>query len=391
MNNVTFTIQSGGLGRPLAGQDHVTGLVTYIADADIPAGFTTTDRVKIVYSLQDAVDLGITSGSSIDEIKVLNYNIAELFRVNKKAIVYVGIDDNAAIDYSFIETVQLFAEGKIRQFGVITHSEAYASGTITSLNTSALNMATENRPAVVVLGCDVSGTALASLPDLRALSKKYVSAVCGQDGNATGAALSVATGTGIPNVGAVLGAITLAKVNENVGWPSKFNLVSTTELDVPAFADGSLVKNQTASLIDAINTKGWIFFIKHDGLAGSYINDSHTAISVSDDFAYIENNRTIQKAIRGVRTFLLPDLNAPLYINADGTLTEETIAHFKNNATRHLEQMQRDGEISAFEVSIDPTQDVLTSSELAIGISVVPVGVARTISVNIGFVVSIQS
>lgn len=389
MNNVTFTIQSGGLGRPLAGEDHVSSLVTFMDNADIPSGFTTTDRIKTVYSIQDAIDFGITSDSSVDEVKALNYNISELFRVNKKAICFVGIGDNDPIDYSFIETVQNFAEGKIRQFGVITHSTEFASGTVTNLNTSCSNMAEENKPVIVLLGCDTSGIPLSSLADLRALGKKYVSVVIMQDGGSTGATLAATLGTSLPDVGAILGLVSAAKVNENIGWPNKFNLVTSTELDVPAFGDGSLVKNQVASLLDQINTKGWIFGVKHIGLAGTYANDSHTSTGVSDDFAYIENNRTIQKAVRGVRAFLIPDLNAPLYINTDGTLAEETLAHFKNTASRALEQMQRDGEISAFEVNINPTQDVLSTSTLNIGISVIPVGVARQIAVNIGFVVSL--
>lgn len=390
MNNVTFTIQSGGLGRPLSGEDHVTGLVTYIANADIPSGFTTSDRIKVVYSLQDAIDLGITVDASIVETRVLHYNLSELFRMNKKAIVFVGIYDNDPIDYSVIETVQNFADGKIRQFGVVAHTETYESGTITALNTSCANMFEVFKPAIAILGVDTLATALADLPDLRALGKKYVSLVVGQDGASVGSELSTAVGTSVPNVGAVLGAVSLSKVHENIGWISKFNFVTASELDVPALGNGALVKNQTESLLDALNTKGLIFFKKHIGIAGTYVNDSHTAIGASDDFAYLETNRTIQKATRGIRTFLLPDLSSPLYLNGDGTMTEPTVGHLKNNASRALEQMQRDGEISAFEVNINPDQNVASTSEVVVGISVVPVGVARQISVNIGFVANIQ-
>jgi len=389
MNGITFTIQSGGLGRPLAGEDHITGLATYMANGSLPAGFTTTDRVKVVYSLQDAVDLGITSTSGVAEIKVLNYQLTELFRMNKKAVVYVGIYDSTSIDYSKIKDMQLFADGKIRQFGVVTHSTAYASGTITSLETACSDMFDVHTPAIAILGCDTSAVALASLADLRALGKKYVSVVCGQDGNGTGAALATALTKSVPNVGAVLGAISAAKVHENIGWIQKFNFVTTGEMDVPALGNGALVKNQTETLLDAIDAKGWIFFRKHVGIAGTYANDSHTATSVSDDFAYQENNRTIQKAVRGVRAFMLPNVSAPLYLNTDGTLTETTVSHFKNSAERHLEQMQRDGEISQFEVNIDPAQDVLSTSTVNIGISVIPVGVARQIDINIGFVANL--
>ena len=60
-----------------------------------------------------------------------------------------------------------------------------------------------------------------------------------------------------------------------------------------------------------------------------------------------------------------------------------------------LEQMAQAGEISVDQatgklppgsVLIDPDQDVLATSEVVITVKIVPVGVARTIVVNIGFV-----
>lgn len=387
---LTFTIQPGGLGRPLAGEDHISSLVTYLPNTDLPAGFTTTDRIKLTYSVNDAETLGIVSTSAVAAIKVLHYAISECYRVNKKAVLYIGLFDNTSIDYSKIETVQLFADKKVRQFGVVTHATAYNSTTINSLNTSCENMFNEKAPAIVVLGCDTSATALASLPDVRALGKENVSLVIGQDGAGVGAGLYTSLTKSIPNVGLVIGLLSKAKVNENIGWISKFNVVTGTEMDVPALGNGALVKNQTETLLTAIDGKGLIFFKKESGVAGTYANDSHTATTITSDFAYIESKRTIQKAIRGVRSYVTPGLGAPLFLNADGTLTEETIAYFKNESSRALEQMQRDGEISAFEVAIDTAQNVVSTSELQIGISVVPVGVARKIAVSIGFVTQLN-
>ena len=135
---------------------------------------------------------------------------------------------------------------------------------------------------------------------------------------------------------------------------------------------------------------GYIFLRKHTGFDGSYWNDSSSANLVTSDYANIENNRTIDKAVRGVRTFMIPNINAPLYVQDDGTLTEDVISKFKNDAERALEQMERDGELSAFAVIIDPVQDVLTTSKIAMSIVIIPVGVAREIEINIGFAVSIN-
>lgn len=80
-----------------------------------------------------------------------------------------------------------------------------------------------------------------------------------------------------------------------------------------------------------------------------------------------------------------------MYVNEDGTLTEDTIASFKNDAERALETMERDGEVSAFGITINPAQNVLSTSRLSITIKVVPVGVARNIVVNVGFAVRITN
>ena len=51
--------------------------------------------------------------------------------------------------------------------------------------------------------------------------------------------------------------------------------------------------------------------------------------------------------------------------------------------------MQRDAEVSAFSVTIDPSQDILSTSTLEISVSIVPIGSADNIEVNVGFAVSI--
>jgi len=51
--------------------------------------------------------------------------------------------------------------------------------------------------------------------------------------------------------------------------------------------------------------------------------------------------------------------------------------------------MERDDELSAFGVTIDPLQNVLSTSKLEITISIVPIASADNIEVNIGFTTSL--
>ena len=64
LNDITFIKGQGGLGRPAAGQDYVSGILFYTQDSNLPSGFTTTDRIKEVFSVADAESLGILNDYS---------------------------------------------------------------------------------------------------------------------------------------------------------------------------------------------------------------------------------------------------------------------------------------------------------------------------------------
>jgi len=169
----------------------------------------------------------------------------------------------------------------------------------------------------------------------------------------------------------------------------RFNVRQGDDFEIVELADGQEYNAVASAALDTLNTKGYLFFRKQVGISGAYLNDSHSATDATSDFAYIENNRTIQKAKRNIRTALLPTLNSPLSVNADGTLTADTVKFFENLASRPLERMQSAGELSNFLVIIDPDQDVLATSTLAITVKLQPRGVARTITVVIGFEASL--
>jgi hypothetical protein len=396
MNDIKYNKGKGGLGRALAGKDHVSGLVVFMTNLNLPTGFTATDRIKKILSLADAVALGITpTGGQGEAIEVIDLylSIRDAFNANKGVILYVGIfDETHDLDSTIL--VQRFAEGEVRQMGVIATNLAFNVSQIAVLQSACDTMEAEHQPFSVLYSADFSGVEIAGLTSLRTLLNKNVSVVIACDG--IEGALQKSLNDFLPSaVGLFIGATSAAKVNENLGWVGKFDLSKNPDnrFDVPAIAVGvqmSLIKSLSAGQIQTLNDFGYMFLLKHIGIAGTYVNDTHTAVNESSDYAYLENNRTIDKAVRNTRAFLLPDLNAPLYVLQDGTLTEDTILSFKNDTERALEQMQKDGEISAFEVTINPLQDVLSSSKLAINLKIVPVGVARNIEVNIGFAVKIS-
>ena len=391
MNDVSFIKGKGGLGRPILGEDHISGMVFY--SGTLPAGFSTSDRIKQIFSVEQAEQLGIAKASTTTGI--MHYHISEFFRVQNSGAtgLYVGVFavPGGAYDFAEVTTLRDFAEGKIRQVGVYVTSVAFASSQVTSLQAIATASGTAKKPiSNIVYAPDISGTTdLATLPDLRLLTASNVTVCIGQDAGNEGAALYATATKSITCMGALLGAISLAKVSESIAWVGKFN-VAATELDKIAFANGTLFKTLTDAAVDAINTKGYVFLRKLVGIDGSYFNDSFTSTTITSDYATIENNRTIDKAIRNIRTALLPDLNRPLFVDSAGKLANETIEYFSTLSGRPLEQMKNERDLSEFKVTIDPNQNVLSTSKLVVAVQLVPVGVARAIEVNIGFTVKIS-
>ena len=392
---ITINRGQGGLGRPLATNDHISGFIMPYVDANLPTGFATTDqstRTKVLFSISEAEDAGITESGA--NTKILWYQLDQFFKKQPKGKVWVYLIDSTAVAYNEIEELQNFADGEIRQMAFFDYGTAFATATLNLLQTSCTNLESQDKPTLVLFAGDFEAIGdIASLDDLTALANKNVAVCIGEDGTGAGAALRLSESKSITAIGALLGAVSFSSVHENIGWVEKFNMVDGLEFDVPALAlstDTVLVKNQAVAALDSLHSKGYIFLKKHTGNNGSFFNDSSCAITIASDYSKIENNRTMDKAVRGVRTVMLPNINSPLYVQPNGTLQGQTISKFQNDAERPLEQMERDGEISAFNVIINPEQDVLSTSKLAMAIQIVPVGVARQIEINIGFAVSIN-
>ena len=502
MNNISFVKGKGGLGRPLAGKDHISGLLFY--SNTLPSGFSTSARIKQFFSISDAENAGIKAdyndetqatgvytvsnvGANGDSItfqftepsgtvtlgtyvkastettvsavggaiatainaltyvhgytavnasgaititckkglgiypnsgtpltativgtiagsittafaggvaskqSVWHYHIAEYFRIQPKGQLFVGIYAvPTTYTFSEITTMQTDAliNGAIRQIGVFVDGTNYTASQTTTLQTIASGLDTIKMPLSILFTANItSATDVATLTDLSTYSNNKVSVVIGQDANGLGKLIYNATGKSVSCLGATLGAVSLAAVNEDIAWVSKFDMSNGIELESISFSNGQAIPSQSAQ--DAIDLKRYIFLRKFPNLAGTYFNDNHCAISKSSDYAYIDNNRVIDKAIRGIDQALLPSLNSPLLVNADGTLANTTIAFLESQAVTITNDMVRNGEASAIGVTIDPTQNVISTNTLTVAVTIVPTGTARNIVVNIGFKTSL--
>ena len=163
------------------------------------------------------------------------------------------------------------------------------------------------------------------------------------------------------------------QLNQCVGLSSNLKLSSYVEQD-----------------LETLNEKGYIFAEPVSGLAGIYFNDTHTCVTITSDYSYIENNAVIDKAIRLCRIALLPVVNARLYADVStGQLTSTEEKGLINIAVKSIEPLEKDGDISGgIDAAIcpdNPEYDLLGGDDLDVVVSFVPVIIGRKINLTIGF------
>lgn len=390
MHKLEIIRQNGNVPKSLPGEDHVTGLVFYIETSEIPAAFNQ-DHVQAVSSIDKAEALGITADAESWAVKVLHYQLSEIFRVNPAISLYVGVFAKPET-YTFVEikTVQNYAGGRIRQMGVWCGDKAFSADDVVAIQGIADALDLVNAPLSVLYAPKVAS--VGSLPtNVAGANQCRVSVIIGQAGSGTGADLYAAATNNeakstVSCLGVMLGLLSAAAVHQSISWIKQF----PTGITLPAFGDGTLYRSLDSALVEQLDAARYLFLVTQIGQAGSYVNDSHTMDAATSDYAMIESVRTMDKAARGIRTYLTPELGGNVYVDAStGKMQAFSVAYLETTANKALEDMEKAGELSGYKVEIDPEQDVLSTSEVEIVIKQVAVGVMRRIKVKIGFAKSV--
>lgn len=346
------------------------------------------------------------------------YHIKEFFRMSASSSgkLYVMFADCSS-SWDALETMQRVAKGSINQLGIWTEQPLWkangAAGTynlnlVKGLNEKAEMLATQNQPLSLVLCANPSNTGsdttegrqidLNKIPSCICESSR-VSCIFGQAHNNLVSLMQIRNKTHCPVgfLGAVLGAITRANVQESIAWVKQFNLFSDDFQEIElGFGDINLddaeehfislnrYESLSPVLLDDLDDKGYIFLIQYAGRQnGIYISKDQTCSN--GDYRTIARNRTINKSRRAVREALLPYVNAPLLVNpSTGYLAASKISSFKTLVGEVLGKMKSAQEISGYSVTIDANQNVLVNDTLKISYIIVPVGVATRIIVEEG-------
>jgi len=363
---------------------------------------------------------------------VMHYQISEFFRIKPDGKLWTGIFPTGTFDASEIADMRAESEGEIRQIGVFINAATLATSHITQIQAELVTARTEHENLFGVLHADCSSLTLSTLSNLTSLTSSKVQVNIGEDGNYHQTAysrtqsylagnkvkwlnktyVSIKAGIGqevydtdyftevsinLPDIvgfsvgtlGNLLGNWAKARVNESPANPERFALTDGNILSEAGFATGDLYKDISVALRNQLNDYHYTYLRTFKGVGGVFYNDSYTAIARSDDYATGENNRTMDKAERNIYVSLVPKLVGDIDLNADGTLDQASINEYHSIVDGELDIMEIDGEVSAKEVEIDNTQDILQTSQLEITVTIVPKGKARNIVVNNAYAVKL--
>jgi len=328
-----------------------------------------------------------------------HYHIAEYYRLNvtgNLTVMFAALSGNT-FDFAELGLMTNYVEGKLRQVGVYlanTDTFASASDIVSAANllqTECAALTVLHAPMSVIVGTDMSGISdLTTLQDLSALSDPKVSVTIGQDGSNLGYQIFKAQGYSITDVGAQLGMLSSLAVNESTAYVEKCNYTNGLELSVPAYANGVKVDFiADTNLLAQLDNYRYIFLRRLFGKNGTYINNNHCAVTFTSDYAYQNDNRVFDKMSRLLYAGYVSFLSGTIRLKSDGTFKDEDVAYLTSLGRDALSDMLRNGEISALDVVVDPTQKILQTNKLVVAVSVVPDGVARNIEIDLGFKTSL--
>ena len=405
--------------------EKVTGLLFDISKQakffEEGAGLAVKDKLQgnviEINSMDDLKELGITAYSGDTEKDLLfgipYYHINHFFGIQGSTGRLFIMFADCGVDWNAIEQMQRAAHGMINQLGVWTEqslwkqtdpeAETYSIDLVTDLQSKAASLADENAPLSILLCANsaviatdeesVKNVELGKIPTC-VINARFVSVLLGQGLDADVSAMQLANQnlTPIGNIGAALGCIASASVQESFAWVNKFNLIGYFPDIEMGFGDVTLNSESklTSTLkysslnkiqLDDLDDKGYIFLCKYSGLeSGVFFSKDQTCSN--GDYRTVARNRTIHKSRRAVRNALLPYVNSPLKVDpSTGYLSSAKITMFQNIVSDILTTMQNNEEISGFSVTIDKNQNVLKNDTLIIKYSLVPVGVASRIEV----------
>lgn len=382
--------------QPITG-DYVSGMIFY--NATLPySGWT----IQQIGSVQDLSSMGITASATGTSANAY-YQISQFFNQNPTGTLFVDFatgTTSSATTFTEIVNMQIFAQGSIKQFGIVMNSGGLIATDVSALQTIANTLKnTYYSPAQIIYSPNVVSFVIGSATNLNTFNASNVSVCIGSDASTYGQGNSLTTTLGYTAsmIGSLLGLVSSVPVNQDVAQPiNLYNLSNGTEY-VTVKIGNTLLSNVTPTQQDTLDTNGYIFIRQIMNVSGSYVSQdkvSNSTIPAINNITGVNGTlvdcihyeRVLNKAFRSVYVDMITKLNSGIVIDTKtGLMDKTTISVWENDASNTANQMVINNEISGLEVIINPNQNVLLTNQLIATMEIVPYATIYTITVNIGF------
>ncbi len=382
---IIFNIATAGLGLLTANIQKTPGLV--ITGSTV-AGKITIGQSHQIFSLTDAVDLGITATENPFAYK----HIKAFYDYAGVGELWIMLVSDATTMENMADTTQAYAKkllndaaGAIRILGIV--KEPLGTETITNgldadvdkaaVKAQALAEEFEDNyfPTRVLISANSFNGIATNLKDYKTATHNKVALL-----------LSNTDGGADASIGLALGRLASTPVQRNIGRVKD----GTVEELAAYFTNGGKVESLTNAW-EAIHNKGYIILRSFAGRSGYFFSDDPTLTADTDDFRSLANGFVMDKALMIAYDALVENLGDEVPVTDEGTIHPAIIKSWQNDVETQLNGlMVQNGELSNAKVYIDEKQNVLSTGNMNVAIQLLPVGYAKQITVNLGFTTQIN-
>lgn len=368
------------------------GLFALVCVAAAVSDTFVLDKPYTILNVDDLMSLGVTSENNERLYKHVSdyYNEAG----NGTKLVVYGVAEASKMTDLLDKTT-----GKVKN--LITDTNGALRGIFVAVGTGAAESTTEGMDADVF-------TALPKAQQLAEMSTTDLYAplfIILEGHDYTGKSLKDLSKDTNNRVGILVGDTVAGSKNAAVGLLAGRLATIPVQRNVGRVKDGSLfplemwlgdkkVDESNSAIVDLYD-KGYICPRKYVGKAGYFFTDDRLACDITDDYAHITNRRVIDKAYRIAYLTLLDMMLDELEINEDGTLQAAVVKSWQQSVENAINSnMTASGELSASGDGsgcvcyINEMQNVLSTSRIEVTLRVRPLGYARYIDVQLGFLVN---
>jgi hypothetical protein len=370
---VTILFSDGNLLKEISAIDGIAGIVGSVNTAEL------IGVPKTVFNLTDAIAQGFTEADEPFMYRQLSEFYASV--AGNQELHVMGVADTMTMTQMLDKddpdgAVKLLAaaQGKVRLLGVCRRPDAgydpgndFIDGDVQSALTKSLTFGTDqnakyNYLRILIEGRVADGNSTEIFSPVTAESD-YAGVVLGGSVNDGSASIGLALGRAV-----IYGAhIKIGKV-ANGSLPIDQAYIGAKKIEeIPG--------------LESLHESGYISFMNHPTKAGYFFGIDRMANT--GDYRRLAFGRVIDKAAVITLATYVEEIEDEVDVDDSGKISELDVKHLEGR----LEQQVIAGmgnQISGFEVYINPDQDIIETSKLAVKARVRPKGYNSFIEVDLG-------